>query len=414
MINIMATLFVARNPGNGEKVYIEHAQRKVPYTCLDCNSRLIARMGDKRVYHFAHKSKSKCKGETSSHLYCKHILEKQIHKTIFHSKCVTCKCTETKRFVPSDKNTIRTAQEYPWNQYSIDVAVLESSNNTLLGALEVYHSHRTTQTKMGDLAIHNIFVTDIDTYEIISKLTIECDEYQLCGTHICIQCYQARKERKQQNLNRTACVCRICDQEFHCTKLFGRTICSRDCYAIKRAAEWEQYNHKLKRMYENRVAQTIQMWSQYQAKIRLYHEQRVHAQTQRWVSYNRQLMQLHRNRKSREAQTIQRWSHYQEKIRRYHEQRVHAQTQRWVSYNRKLIQLHRKREQYIYQRIRLWTAYQEKLMYLHNKYNVKINKTCMHCGRHGVTLVLNDFLFLCSTACYQERLELILQRSLRN
>lgn len=405
----MATLFVARNPCNGEKVYIEHAQKKVPYTCLDCNSILIARMGNKRVYHFAHKSKSKCKGETSSHLYCKHILEKQIHKTIFHSTCVKCRCTETKRFCPSD-NTIHTAQEHPWNQYTIDVAVLESSNKTLLGALEVYHSHRTTQTKIGDLVTNNIFVTDIDSFEIISKLTIECDEYQLCGTHICVQCYRARKERKERNVKRTTCVCRICDQEFHCTKLFGRTICSRDCYTTKRAAKWEQYNHRLKRMHENRVAQTIQRWYQYQSKLKAYHEQRARAQIQRWVSYNHKLTQLYRNRENRVAQTIPRWYQYQAKIKAYHEQRVHAQIHGWVSYNHKLMRLYGKREQYTYQRIRRWAVYQEKLMYLHKKYNV--NTKCMHCGCRDVTIVLSDYLFLCSTACYHERLERVLQRSL--
>lgn len=44
------------------------------YTCPICGSEVIARLGDKKVHHFAHKDKSKCNSETMIHWWVKNKL----------------------------------------------------------------------------------------------------------------------------------------------------------------------------------------------------------------------------------------------------------------------------------------------------------------------------------------------------
>lgn len=374
----MATLFVALNPLSRAHVYIEHAQRKIPYMCIDCNSRLIARLGSKRVFHFAHKSKSTCKGETSSHIYCKHLLRRNICKIKFLSTCIKCNQQQTRQF----KEPIETRVEHPWNSYMIDVAVLEPSNSVMLGALEVYHTHRTTQTKMMDLIRNGIFVTDIDTTEILSIFTTDSDEYVLRCSHICIECYQSREQKRIKNLERKRCICSVCDKEFHCTKLFGRTICSRTCY-----------EHIL-----------MQQWRAYQQKLRQLHEESERLRQKKWNDYQHVLYKLHETRENRYRAI---WTSYQQNLYDLHEMRVQAIIRRWTLYQRKLRELHVARVQHEQSIIRRWNTYQDTLMSLHKK---RVRMMCMHCGCMNVSIILDNYLFLCSTQCYQAYLHKVMQK----
>lgn len=379
----MATLYVARNPITHTNVYIEYAQRKIPYQCIDCESRVIARMGSKRVFHFAHKSKSSCKGETSTHMYCKHLLQQNLCKIKFTSRCMKCNQTQHKQF----QNPLRTAQEHPWNSYKIDVAVLNDTE--MVGALEVYHSHRTSRTKMGDLIRNGVFVTDVETTEILSKLTIDSDEYLLDGTHICTDCYRSREQQRIKNLERTQCVCDVCDKVFHCTRLFGRSICSRDCFEHNRVQRWTTYHTTLFRLHEHHKQRQLQQkWTAYRHVLMNLHRKRVQTIVKRWTSYQDTLMNLHKKRVQQERQTVKRWN----------------------SYQRVLMTLHRKRVQQINSIISRWNSYQHVLMTLHKKR--ENTPPCMQCGSRNVSIILDDYLFLCSTECYQQRLQGIFQKQL--
>lgn len=67
---------------NGILVSIDEVERglKCNCTCPDCHQPLIARMGEKRVAHFAHQGKTNCKGglETIVHKICKEIIAENL------------------------------------------------------------------------------------------------------------------------------------------------------------------------------------------------------------------------------------------------------------------------------------------------------------------------------------------------
>lgn len=62
--------------GDGVVLHVEQVRssRQGPFTCIGCNERLTFKRGVKMRQHFAHRSDSKCSGETALHLYAKLLL----------------------------------------------------------------------------------------------------------------------------------------------------------------------------------------------------------------------------------------------------------------------------------------------------------------------------------------------------
>jgi len=372
----MATLFVARNPLTNTDVFIENAQRKVAYTCIDCGSAVMPRMGTKRVFHFAHKSKSKCKGETSAHKYCKHILQQNIDKLSFSSTCI--KCSQVQQF--NDTTSIVGVQEHPWKQYKIDVAILDKTTKSMIGALEVYHTHRSTQTKLGEISSNGIFVSDLDTADI---LNFAVNSNRISGTHVCADCHKVREEKRVQALTRSIRYCILCNKEFCCTKQFKK-VCSIECYRQITVAQWTSYQQKLLRLHEERTIQQIERWTAYQQTLRKIHEYRTNQQIERWKKYQNKIRRIHdiiiRSRNRKESERINRWKTYQKVIRKLHDDRENTRVERWTTYQQKIRERHE---------------------------SLKMN--CMECGCRGATINLDNYLFLCSAKCYQTRLDRIAQ-----
>lgn len=394
----MATLFVARNPLTNADVFIENAQRKVAYTCIDCGSPVLPRMGTKRVFHFAHKTKSNCKGETSAHKHCKHLLQQNLDKLSFSSACI--KCSQEQQF--NDTESIVGIQEYPWKQYKIDVAMIDKNTKTMVGALEVYHTHRSTQTKLGEISSNGIFVSDLDTADI---LNFADHSNRISGTHICADCHKVREEKRVQALTRSIRYCILCSKEFCCTKLFKK-VCSIECYRQLTAAQWASYQQILRRLHQNRTNQQIERWVSHNRRIKVIHQNRTTQRVERWVWYNRRLRKLH---EERILQQIERWVSYNRKIKEIHQDRTNKRIARWKNYNRKIQRTHdiviRERNRKESERINRWKEYQDKIRAIHNS----LEKHCMECGRRGITINLDNFILLCSTNCYQTRLNRIAQ-----
>lgn len=74
---------------DGTLIHIEDAQKQVSYTCWFCEKPMIARMGEKRAHHFAHKAENsnhRCGGEGFRHLRVKsfvHDMLNSIRKKAF-------------------------------------------------------------------------------------------------------------------------------------------------------------------------------------------------------------------------------------------------------------------------------------------------------------------------------------------
>lgn len=70
----MPVLWPVAKDDSGSLVRVEGAARGSSYYCPDCSSPMVARIGEVRAPHFAHKSESICGGEGPRHLMSKRFL----------------------------------------------------------------------------------------------------------------------------------------------------------------------------------------------------------------------------------------------------------------------------------------------------------------------------------------------------
>lgn len=357
----MVKIYMARDTGRQTDVLVRNAKRKALYECIDCKSFVIPRQGSKLAWHYAHKTLTTCQGETSSHKYF----------------------TKQKRF---DETAVRTVQEYVWNsptssaEYKIDVGVVDRVSGNLVGALEVFRSHRTPDAKMGDLFANTEFVSDIDTVDIMNaNMNAETsDVYTLCGRHVCDTCVRARE------LARSLRICFMCNREFQCTRIH-KDYCSPECL--------EQV--EILKQQRLRQIELETRWNTYQTKLREQHNLRqseIYWQTYKWMSYQAKMVAKHRQRIHEREQ---RWHLYQQELMKQHRQRVNEREQRWYLYQRKLIKQHDAR-------------------LIRDKPKMDSLKTmCMQCGQKEIVMNFDNYLFLCSPECYQIRRSIRIAKSPR-
>jgi hypothetical protein len=155
---------IAKN-NNDEDILISDSLKGEEYFCYDCNGILIPKKGTQIRHHYAHKSKELCNGETWKHIYTKKILSKYIKTITF---VTNCNCG-TNCEILFDDNRFHTKEEFPFNEYKIDLGIVDINNN-LFGAIEVFHTHKTTNTKIKNIIYNGIEYIEIHTSEVINKV----------------------------------------------------------------------------------------------------------------------------------------------------------------------------------------------------------------------------------------------------
>jgi hypothetical protein len=156
---------IAKNKKKNEDVMISDSLKNEEYFCYDCNKILIPKKGNQLRHHYAHKSLGSCNGESWKHIYSKKIISKYIKTIIFETKC---EC-ETEFEISFDNDYYKAKEEFSFNEYLIDVGIIDLENN-LCGAIEVFHTHKTTNTKIKNIIYNNIYYIEIDTFEVINKV----------------------------------------------------------------------------------------------------------------------------------------------------------------------------------------------------------------------------------------------------
>jgi hypothetical protein len=284
----MVQLFIAQNKCSDKYTLIDDAQRSVRYTCLDCHADVIPRLGSKRAHHFAHFSKVDCKGETSTHRYCKHFLEKHFHEIIFVSTCVQCQTTKTRQF---SRESHYTQQEYPWNDFKIDVGVLCKESKQLVAALEVYHTHKTTREKSAQLCSSLDFFVDISTEELMR------DPFHgtIHGTCLCHACYKEHEIQKQLRIQRQMKICVMCEAEYQCTKhhTAPKEYCSDTCFQNY----LEQERIRMERLEQERLRFE-------QERLRFEQEQREKEQERLRFEQERRERRIQREKREQEQKRV--------------------------------------------------------------------------------------------------------------
>ena len=145
-----------------KNIMIEDADKKYKYFCFDCDEKLIVRKGKINAHHYSHKSKSDCGGETCQHKYCKALISDFFHNIVFCIFCDNCKSLEEIQF---EKYEYKSSIEYKFDTYFIDVALI--NENKMKCAIEIYHTHKTTDEKYNDIIKDNCKFIEICTSVIL-------------------------------------------------------------------------------------------------------------------------------------------------------------------------------------------------------------------------------------------------------
>ena len=84
-LGLLMIKYLYAKDANGEIVNINslnNVNRENQYSCISCGNELIAKRGDKRIHHFAHKGSTHCSSETYLHSLSKIIFENEFNKCV--------------------------------------------------------------------------------------------------------------------------------------------------------------------------------------------------------------------------------------------------------------------------------------------------------------------------------------------
>lgn len=153
---------------SGMLVPVADAVRGEPYTCPGCSIVLVLRdsAAHKRRKHFAHPSNGACSQESIFHATAKRLIANAIRdhavgkrpELSLHVKCDSCVDILTYP-VPVGKFT-DAAEEYSIDGYRCDVVGLDGAGVRL--AIEIMHTHATTDAKVGALSVPMIELVAVD------------------------------------------------------------------------------------------------------------------------------------------------------------------------------------------------------------------------------------------------------------
>lgn len=144
----------------GQVVSPQEAAPGGAYACLECREpvsfrRTHTRLGREVAAHFAHRSGSRCAGESVVHLAAKfrlrEALEKKARPFRVQRACSRWHCPETWEETITLPDYDVAAEEVPLGTYRLDVATL--LRGQVVMGFEVFHSHRIGEVKSAGLPV---------------------------------------------------------------------------------------------------------------------------------------------------------------------------------------------------------------------------------------------------------------------
>jgi hypothetical protein len=157
---------------SGVLVSVENAVRGERFTCPGCAAILVLRDGPakKRRKHFAHPSHGACSQESIFHATAKRLIADAIREHVsgkgegiaLRLNCSSC-TVPINYPIPRDKFT-DAVEEHSIDGYRCDVVGLKGSE--VLLAIEVMHTHKTTDAKAAGLSMPMV---ELEAFDVLSN-----------------------------------------------------------------------------------------------------------------------------------------------------------------------------------------------------------------------------------------------------
>lgn len=196
----------ARDSLTGEFVKACNASKTSKYVCLCPDTHAVfLRKGMERVAHFAHFSlEVTCRGggESDEHMEAKHRLVEMQGRFKFALKtCTECRESQWEDCMGELKNEVRSMDK----RWRYDVFLTRPDKTQL--ALEVYHTHATSEEKVESSALIGVPIAEFNAQDILDLQpdgilhNLQCVQW-ICGDE-CVD-----RKRLREEAARTACEAR--------------------------------------------------------------------------------------------------------------------------------------------------------------------------------------------------------------
>jgi hypothetical protein len=121
------------------------------------------------VAHFVHARKTACRGgESPEHWAAKHAVAHYAALWRYSHACRYCR-TPVAIDVGNDARMARGEDEFPWQGLKLDAAHL-AADGALLGAVEVYKTHRNSPQKVELFTAHGVRWVEVDAMHVLAAL----------------------------------------------------------------------------------------------------------------------------------------------------------------------------------------------------------------------------------------------------
>ena len=143
---------------NNEKIF-----KKQKYRCIECNEKIIPKLGKIKQHHFSHLGNRSCNGETYQHKYGKYLIKEHITKCKF----IPCNLCE-KEITFKNSNTVKCIEELKYDNFRLDLMIKENNNDVI--CIEVLNTSKVSEDKLNFFNHSRVDLCEIKASEIIEKL----------------------------------------------------------------------------------------------------------------------------------------------------------------------------------------------------------------------------------------------------
>tara|TARA_B100000029_G_C17169480_1_gene812736 strand:+ start:86 stop:709 length:624 start_codon:yes stop_codon:yes gene_type:complete len=158
----------------GKPVHVENVERGnlAGASCYSCGGILISKKGRVNAWHFAHKSKNDCSGESNLHKYAKYILAE---------KRALCVRNYPKPLKPSRHEFNYAIIEHPVDKFRIDCLLCDEKTPPL--AVEIKVTHPTSEDKIAMFRRKKLAAIEIDLSGLSRLSSVKEIQREVCANH---------------------------------------------------------------------------------------------------------------------------------------------------------------------------------------------------------------------------------------
>jgi len=211
----MVSILIAKD-AKGNTRSVQNISKKEKWRCVECDEILVPRMGDVKVWHWAHKSNSNCSGgesewhKTAKKIVCENIKTLKFQK-IWRQK-ILCTCSPAENFINGrtityedsivKEYTLLEAKEEQWLpslHMRPDISLYEEGK--LVGVIEICHTNAKKDSEIESFKkMFDGFFFEWNAEKIIRQLETSHDFLKFGQTFkTCEFCEKDRDKKRQKS-----------------------------------------------------------------------------------------------------------------------------------------------------------------------------------------------------------------------